>query len=477
MRRWTTARLIVAIVVCLYAFPASAQETTRITVTSEGEAPRVIDLRNLSDSIRKSIEETSWNVEQLRKLDVEIPDVPGAPRIVILSDGVDSTVLEDSIYATEIQSDAGGVMIVNRDGQRFRILGLSPIPSRPPRIAIETGGTEAAIFEMFSDVITIDPDEVIDGDVISVFGGHIEVLGRVEGSVVSVFGTIDVQGTVEQGAFAPFGTIHIGPRAMVGSDVVASEINKEPGGRIGGVRNELFFKLFGEDWRPSGANWARQTFTAIVLMKILFWIFLVLLAYALAARNVRTVKTRIQTSFVKSFFLGILLQVLFIPAVAILLVSIIGIPVAIFLVPLLVFAALVLALAAIGLFIGEKINENTGLFADSPLTQTIIGLLALQSIPLLAVVSIWLTSIESVGSMFRIVTFALVGLSVVTGYVVVTVGTGAVAATRFGRRPKDPTPEISSPAGVSTGHASSKSPAPTPLPRRSDDQPGAAPVR
>ncbi len=478
IRRWGsvagTVAMVGLIVVCLFAFPVRAQESAE--VEPEREAPAIIDVRELNDSIRQSIEETSVNLRKLREeLNVEIPDIPNAPRVVILSDGVDSTVLEDSIYATEIHADAGGVMIVDRDGQRFHIVGLAGLPTIPPVDRPDFDDAQAQIFQMFSDVITIEPDEVIDGDVISIFGGHIEVLGRVNGSVVSVFGTIDVQGTVDRGAIAPFGTVHIGPRAMIGEDVVASEINKEPGGRIGGMRNELFFKLFGEDWRPGGVNWARQTFTAVVLMKVLFWIFLVLIAYALAAKNVGRVKTRIEASFVKSFFIGILIQVLFIPAISILFVTIIGIPVAIFVVPLLVVAALVLAHAAIGLFIGEKISDNTGMFAGTPLTQTIVGLMALQSIPLLAVVSVWMTGIQSVSSVFRIATFALVGLALVVGYVVVTVGTGAVVSTRFGRRPKDDNSERpTEPQAVSQQPETSS---PTPLPQRSGDEPGPAPAR
>lgn len=477
IRRWGAvagrATTLGFIVVCLFAFPVQAQQTAE--VEPEREAPTVIDVRDLSDSIRRSIGETSVDLRQLReKLEVEIPDIPNAPRVVILSEGVDSTVLEDSIYATEIHADAGGVLIVNRDGQRFHIVGLSGLPTIPPVDRPDFDDAQAQIFHMFSDVITIEPDEVIDGDVVSIFGGHIEVLGRVNGSVVSVFGTIDVQGTVDHAAVAPFGTIHIGPRAIVGEDVVASEINKEPGGRIGGMRNELFFKLFGEDWRPGGVNWARQTFTAVVLMKVLFWIFLVLIAYAMAAKNVSKVKTRIETSFVKSFFVGILIQVLFIPAILILFVTIIGIPVAIFVVPLLVVAALVLAHAATGLFIGEKISDNTGLFAGTPLTQTIVGLMALQSIPILSVMTVWMTSIQSVSSVFRIISFALIGLAMVIGYVVVTVGTGAVVSTRFGRRPKDE--ESEPPTQSEAVSQQPESSSPTPLPRRSGDEPGPAPA-
>ncbi|MBD3297036.1 MAG: hypothetical protein GF341_00110, partial [candidate division Zixibacteria bacterium] len=188
IRRWQTvagwAAMVGLIVVCLLASPAQAQQSA--DVEREREAPAVIDVRELNDSIRQSIEETSVNLRKLREeLDVEIPGIPNAPRVVILSEGIDSTVLEDSIYASEIHADAGGVLIVNRDGQRFHIVGLAGLPPIPPVDRPDVDDAQAQIFQMFSDVITIEPDEVIDGDVVSIFGGHIEVLGRVNGSVVS----------------------------------------------------------------------------------------------------------------------------------------------------------------------------------------------------------------------------------------------------------------------------------------------------
>jgi len=457
--------LMVVAVACLVPLPAWSQQAA--------VAPRA-DSSKQEHTLRVVIPNHEGGTAEAT-ITIEQGELSGIPDSDIRVITADSLYLQDSIYASEIHTDVGGVLIVDRDGNYVRLEGLSIEPVRPPDFPHTHDGDRADIIHIFSDVITIEKDEVINGDVVSIFGGHVEVLGRVNGNVASIFGTIDVQGTVEDGAIAPFGTIHIGPRAMVGGDVVASEINKEPGGRIGGLRNELFFKLFGEDWRPGGGAWLRQTFTAVVLMKILFWVFLVLIAHALAARNIAKVKTKIAASFMKSFLMGVLVQILFIPAVLILFVTIIGIPVAIFLLPLLAVAAVVLANAAIGLYIGEKIHENTGIRLTAPLSQTIVGLLALQSIPLLAVVATWFTGLHQVSSIFRIITFALIGLTAVVGYVVVTVGTGAVVTTRFGTRPKDPRPdEASDTEGTTADEADGA--IPTPLPHRRSDEPGTAPV-
>lgn len=489
MRRWAAITTLAFTVVCLFSLPVGAvDETSGVATSKPPKAPKApstpvivevsdsatVHLRHLSEDMRR--------LESLQVLDVEIPEIPvvtgvhgGAPRVIVINNGADTTSIEDSIYAVEITAGAGSVDITDASGRHLKVIGQSAGIFEPgPRDHRITGRRED-IFHVFSDVITIEPDEIINGDVVSIFGGRVVVLGRVNGTVSSIFGTIDIEGTVEDGAIAPFGSVHIGPSGAVGGDVVASEINKDPGGRIGGIRNELFFKIFGQDWQPSGQLWLRQTFTVIVIMKILFWVFLVLLAHALAARNVAKVKARLQRSFFKCFFMGLLVQILFIPAVLVLLVTIIGIPVAIFLLPLMVVAALVLAHASIGLFIGEKINENTALPLPSALSQTVVGLMTVQTVPLIAVISMWLTQVGAIAPVFRIVTFVLVGLSLIVGYVVITLGVGAVTMTRFGTRPKDesdaPTPDPTPLPVEDPPAATAKA---SPLPRPRTDEPGTA---
>jgi hypothetical protein len=303
------------------------------------------------------------------------------------------------------------------------------------------------IVHLTSDV-TIAEDEVVRGDVVCVFGGQIDVKGEVTGSVISVFGNVNVDGTVGQDAVAPFGQVHIGSSGAVRKDVVASDIVKEPGGRISGTRHEVLLNVFGN--RRSirspvfGRGWDSPQFvspvttlTVLIILNIVFWMFLVLLAHALAARNVAKVKEKIQRSFFKSFIVGVLAQILVIPAILLLLVTIIGIPVAIFLVPLMIAAAIVLAQASTGLLVGEKINQNMGSILKTPLARTLTGFLMLQSISLAAVGATWAAGNQVDAGYLRLIAIILFSLTILLAYVVVTVGAGAVVMTRFGTRPKD----------------------------------------
>jgi hypothetical protein len=175
--------------------------------------------------------------------------------------------------------------------------------------------------------------------------------------------------------------------------------------------------------------------------------------------------------------MGVVVQILLLPVVLLLIMTIVGIPVAIFLIPLMAVAAIILSQAAIGLFLGEKIHENTSLEFQTPLGKTLAGLMAMQSIPLLAVVFAWLAGIGVLGPSFRILSVATVALSMIVGYVVVTIGTGAVVMTRFGTRPKDPKPETAPAEGEpETGQDDKLENQATPLPRPRTDDSGTAPA-
>jgi hypothetical protein len=186
---------------------------------------------------------------------------------------------------------------------------------------------------------------------------------------------------------------------------------------------------------------------------------------------VAKVKAKIQASFFKSFLMGVLVQILLLPAVLLLIMTIVGIPVAVFLLPLMIVAAVILSQAAIGLYLGEKIDENTGLKFPTPLGRTLAGLMAMQIVPLLAVLFAWGTGFSLLGGSFRMIAFSLVVLSILLGYVVVTLGTGAVLMTRFGTRPKDTLPEAEASETDDESH-----PQATPLPHRQTDDSGTAPA-
>jgi cytoskeletal protein CcmA (bactofilin family) len=413
--------------------------------------------------------------------------------VIASADGRVLRLIRDSIYAREISIDIAGVRIIDRNGEEFLLPPTAEILGLPgggittshgtdidvvvgpggELIRIESGDHHDQMTQLAND-IEILADETFEGDVICIFC-DIDVQGFVTGSAVSVFGNVNVDGKTGSEAVAPFGRVRVGPDGQVMGDVSASKIVRDPGGRIDGSRNELFLNIFGGEDGLS-ESWSRTTFTIIVSLKILFWLFLVLLAHALAARNITKVKERIQRSYVKSFLVGVLGQILLLPAFLLLLITIIGIPVALFVLPLMLFGGFVLAQAAVGQLVGDKIAENTSLPLRTPLAKTIGGVAATQIFAYLTIIFIWPAGHGSSGGAFRLVTLIMFILSAIVGYVVITLGSGAVILTRFGTRPKEllatsdtpPIPDLPIPPD----------PAVTPLPfepRKSPD-PGASPL-
>ncbi|MEW5701759.1 MAG: hypothetical protein AB1792_05980 [Candidatus Zixiibacteriota bacterium] len=374
----------------------------------------------------------------------------------------------DSIYAREITIDASGISVVGRDGRRLRFMtspgGRIELPDIPGVIVPPLPGGHPVVLSedklsnfVLAGNITIDPDDVADGDVVGIFC-DVHVRGQVDGDVVVVFGDIDVEGTINGSAVAPFGTVRLGPEGYVRSDVTASRVLREPGGRIGGQRQETRIAPFGVGPGEIGRTWGKPTVTILILLKIVLWLFLVLVAYALAAKNITKVKDRVRVSFFKSFLMGVLAQILVLPLFLLLIVTIVGIPVALFLMPLLMFAGLILAQAAVGQYVSDLLAENADLTLRTPLARTILGVLVLQAPALLMIISIWGTGPTELGGVFRVTTLSLLTLSIVIGYVVMTLGTGAVVLTRWGTRPKD----VEAPPPPTAPHT--ELPGATPLP-------------
>lgn len=419
----------------------------------------------------------------------------GSPRAVIVQSeaGSFTRVSGDSIYATEISIDISGIRIIDRDGHEIVLPALPVIPEIPEEglpgqresdfeivigpggdvIRVETDEHHDQVTQLAND-IEVREDETVRGDVICIFC-DVDVQGEVTGSAVSVFGNVNVDGRAGADAVAPFGRVRVGPDGHVRGGVSASKIVRDPGGRIDGSRNELFINIFGGDDGLTDA-WSRTTFTIIVLLKILFWLFLVLLAHALSARNITKVKERIQRSYAKSFLMGVLGQILLLPVFLLLLITIIGIPVALCVLPLMIFGGIVLAQAAVGQLVGEKIAENTSLPLKTPLAKTVGGVAALQIFAYLTIVFIWPAGHGSSGGAFRLVTLIMFVLSAIVGYVVITLGSGAVILTRFGTRPK----EVLATAEVPPIHDLPSTPdaivTPLPFEPRRPDNPGTAPV-
>ena len=260
------------------------------------------------------------------------------------------------------------------------------------------------IFEVFQEVV-VGLDQRIEGNITC--GRDVVVKGLVTGNIYSGR-TVTVESTGE-----------------VRGDVIANEIRKETGGRILGQRTEAPFpgrigfdipQLTGPIPGPAG----------IVLAG--FMIFICVITIALAPRHVSRVVAKMEAGPVRSFFWGILGWFSIIPLFALLIITIIGIPVAILILPLALAAGLILAFASAMIFIGGKFAATFGWQDKSAYLKSIIGVLVFALVQLVAT----LFNVAGVQAMGGI----LAAIVIVVGIGLLSIGFGAVISSRFGVRPK-----------------------------------------
>jgi hypothetical protein len=147
--------------------------------------------------------------------------------------------------------------------------------------------------------------------------------------------------------------------------------------------------------------------------------------------------------------MGILYQFPIVPLVfLVLIITIIGIPVAVILLPMLVLFAFVLGFTAVSMSLGEKIRNRFPIGPNTPVTTILVGMLAVFSVTLVwaifDLISVWIPVLSGVSLIFLLITLAVL-------YLIATAGFGAAVMTRLGTRPKDAALPATAPPAPATG--------------------------
>ena len=305
------------------------------------------------------------------------------------------------------------------------LLGLKEIPSIKRSKKVYTVNRD--IVKMGRDIVVEEYEEV-DGDVVAI-GGDVTVEGTVCKNVIALGGDVFVAST---------GVIE-GDATSIGGDV-----EKETGAIIRGERIGISFfpkRLF-KPIPPRGFPFIHMfrfppfvgfhgfaLFTGII--KIILFLFLGIVVISIVPKNVTKVKDKIKQDFLKSALIGFVAEILILPIFILLIVTVIGIPVALLVEPLFILVALILGYTGVSYFIGEKLREGTSLKPETPMMTLIIGILVVESVLLLArVVGVF-------GHYLFGFSWILTFIGWMIWYVAVTVGFGACILTRLGTRPKE----------------------------------------
>lgn len=276
----------------------------------------------------------------------------------------------------------------------------------------------------FGKKIVIGPDELVNGDVVSIFG-DIVIEGKVMGDVAAILGSVD-----------------LGENAIVNGELVSilGEVDRQDGSIVRGEtavigrhhRNGLVFPIgpFGENVGGAVAKVILFVITLLLMLMVLTFI----------APRMSNAAAHASGSFLKSFGVGFLVLIagtVLVTVLAIILaITIVGIPVAVLLVlsfiALFVIGYFVSALA-LGSFVSRKFNIER----ESVFVHGFIGVFLLSILGIIAAFMFFNPWMGPARGLLRVVG----GLA---NFVAVMTGVGAFI--------------------VSKGGALSRAPKPTPLP-------------
>jgi len=304
-------------------------------------------------------------------------------------------------------------------GDRERTLDVNG-----PAIVVNTDG--AGLVRVFTDA------EVAAGE-------------RIEGDVVAVFGSVDVKGSVSGNVVAVFGSVKIAPGASVEGDVVAvgGVLDQAPGATVGGESVSLGFL-------PVSVG--MPALPALLLLVFLGWLASLFVGWFMSVvmpeRMLRVAATASRRG-VASFFLGLVSPPLVMVTCLLLLITVIGIPIA----PVLGFLYLVMVWAgqiAATYVLGSRLLRRR-LGQGGAMMPILTGTLFVAMFFVAGALLAAPPGFARTAALF----FSLLGALLV--FCLTAIGTGAFLLSRFGTRPHEvrleratgpsAAPEV--PAGVS----------------------------
>lgn len=257
----------------------------------------------------------------------------------------------------------------------------------------------------------------VRGDRVSLFGDvEIAQNWRITGNAVAVFGNVTVYGQVDKSAVSVFGTVRVGSAGVVGRSAVAifGRVITEDGGRVEGSQVSVLggemINLRGLSLRTLGDSMSaisaifKPAFDAgrrvVYLILALITATIVALLFPDALQRV---KVGIVDESALSGLIGLVAYLAAAPIMVILVITIVGIPLALLL-GLVLWVGRALGYTAIALFIGERLLGER-VQDEKPLVPILVGVLALAVVTAIPLTGLFLSLVISVvalgGSLHR----------------------------------------------------------------------------
>jgi uncharacterized RDD family membrane protein YckC len=240
--------------------------------------------------------------------------------------------------------------------------------------------------------VYVGADETIPGNAVAIMG-PVTIDGTVEGNAVSVMGSNTINGTVEGNVVVVLGRLTLGPNSKIEGNAVTvgGKVDRAPGSIVnGGIIEQGHGLDFSDNsgamsWWHNGLRMGRPVafgpnLSFLWLLNICL-IGLYLLLSVAFPNGIRKCGDTLVNRPGLTFMTGIL-AILALPVVFILLlVTVVGIPVAVIVLPLSILAALLFGRAAINSLVGRSILGKD----QHPALTVLVGslvMLALYLVPL-----------------------------------------------------------------------------------------------
>lgn len=264
------------------------------------------------------------------------------------------------------------------------VAGLLLLLSPSPLQAVETVQARGGGTVQIGGRVNVPEGTTIDGDVVLI-GGTLDVRGTIDGNAVTLGGTVRVSGTVRGNVVALGERVELNESAVVEGNVVTAGGRTiiHPDARIEGRTDGAIGFGDGRIPHPLARTWE------LLLIPGLFAVSLLILA--LWPARVEAVTDHFKSNTGRSLVIGLLTMILALPAGILMVVTIIGIPVALLLAAVLL-AARLLGYTAVAGLVGKRVMGLTrrevsriwelavgvtllGLIGLVPLVGWLIGLL------------------------------------------------------------------------------------------------------
>jgi len=267
----------------------------------------------------------------------------------------------------------------------------------------------------------IESDEEIQGHVVSIFGNCL-ISGYVDGNVVVVFGDLEIDETAEISgkAISILGRLDRSPEADVGSVLVI-----DPFG-FGGIDN---FR----DWLLGGP----QTLLLLMILFVINYLLLVVLVLLIPERRFLNAEHTLATRASRVLGFGLIIAILgpvgLLVLSAVLVITVIGIPLAL----LLILAAFLLgicSLAVVSVLVGRHVAR---VFSLNLIRLPVLALVGMTVLFLPCGIGVLVSLVPAVSTLGMVVGFCGIGIISIANIL----GLGAITISRLGSLPTDSSQE------------------------------------